>query len=489
MEGRPSNTAHVLLLPYPSQGHLNPLLQFGKRLAYKGLTVTFATTAFIAKSLPTTHVGPVKVETISDGFDGGGFGESESIEAYLHNMGDVGSRTLAELVRRLDRRGQPVTCIVYDAFLTWALEVAKNQLGVHGAPFFTQFGAINVFYYHSYHEKRPTNYISAASSGSIAPSLPGVLAKLDVSDLPSFFSVPGSYPAYLQLVLNQFSNLEKADWVIFNTFYELEPEVMDWMARLWRVKAVGPTVPSKYVDGRPEQDREYGIALWNPDGESCTEWLNTLPRGSVMFVAFGSMVSMDVEQLENVAWALQNCSNHFLWVVTESEEGKLRCCSFKEETKERGLIVRWCTQVEVLAHPAVGCFVSHCGWNSTLEALCLGVPLVGVPQWTDQPMVAKYVEDVWRTGLRAPAKENGIVKGETLLECIKEVMEGERGVEIRRNAIRWKELARRAMDEGGSSDADTEDFVRELVQSSHNKIGERKKSDVFILGTSDTAIS
>jgi pathogen-inducible salicylic acid glucosyltransferase len=98
-----------------------------------------------------------------------------------------------------------------------------------------------------------------------------------------------------------------------------------------------------------------------------------------------------------------------------------------EESSKKSLLVTWSPQLEVLAHKSVGCFMTHCGWNSTLEALSLGVPLVAMPQWTDQPTNAKCIADVWHVGVRLKANEKGIVTKEKVEGCIREVMEGERG--------------------------------------------------------------
>jgi pathogen-inducible salicylic acid glucosyltransferase len=152
----------------------------------------------------------------------------------------------------------------------------------------------------------------------------------------------------------------------------------------------------------------------------------------------------------------------FLWIVRASEEVKLPK-SFVEETSKKGLVVRWCSQLEVLAHEAVGCFVTHCGWNSTLEALSFGVPMVAVPQWSDQSTNAKYIMDVWKIGLKAPVDEKGLVRRDALEHCVREIMEGERGKEIKKNAFKWRKLAKEAVDKGGSSDKNIEEFVAKLV--------------------------
>ncbi|KAG5589096.1 hypothetical protein H5410_039610 [Solanum commersonii] len=116
--------------------------------------------------------------------------------------------------------------------------------------------------------------------------------------------------------------------------------------------------------------------------------------------------------MEELAWGLKN-SNNFLWVVRSTEESKLPKNFLEELTIEKGLVVSWCPQLQqVLEHESMGCFLMHCGWNSILEAISLGVPMVTIPQWTDQPTNAKLVKDVWKIGVRAKQDEKGIVRRE-----------------------------------------------------------------------------
>ncbi|XP_062164986.1 crocetin glucosyltransferase, chloroplastic-like [Alnus glutinosa] len=117
--------------------------------------------------------------------------------------------------------------------------------------------------------------------------------------------------------------------------------------------------------------------------------------------------------MEEIACGLLDCGRPSLWVIRakengeeEKEEDKLKC---REELEENGMIVPWCSQVEVLSHPLLGCFVTHCGWNSTLESLVSGVLVVAFPQWTDQGTNAKLIQDVWKMGVRVTANENGNV--------------------------------------------------------------------------------
>uniref|UniRef100_M1CV80 Glycosyltransferase n=1 Tax=Solanum tuberosum TaxID=4113 RepID=M1CV80_SOLTU len=109
-----------------------------------------------------------------------------------------------------------------------------------------------------------------------------------------------------------------------------------------------------------------------------------------------------------------------------------------------------------------GCFFTHCGWNSTLEALSLGVPMVTMPQWSDQPTNAKFISDVWQTGVCVKVGDNGVVNRDEIACSIREVMKEEKGAMLKENAIKWKKLAKEAVDEGGSSDKNIEEFVSNL---------------------------
>ena len=136
-----------------------------------------------------------------------------------------------------------------------------------------------------------------------------------------------------------------------------------------------------------------------------------------------------------------------------------------KKTVKKGQVVSWFPQLEVLAHKASGCFMTHCGWNSTLEALSLGVPMIAMPQWSDQTTNAKNIMDVWKVGIRVKVDEKGIGTKEEIELCIREVIEGERGKEMKRNSMKWKELAKEAVDEDGSSDKNIEEFVTKLSHS------------------------
>ncbi|KAJ0455354.1 putative N-hydroxythioamide S-beta-glucosyltransferase [Helianthus annuus] len=418
---------HVVVLPYPSQGHINPLLQFAKRLASKGLKATIATTHYTLSSITSPLV---TVEPISDGFNVGGFAQVRSEELFLESFKTNGSRTLTEN-------------------------------GILGGPFFTNSAAVTAVFslIHGGTYRLPLRLEDC-------PVVILGVPPLNLEDLPSFLNVPESHPAYLKMKLNQFSNLDKADWIFSNSFQSLESEVVEGIREQWPAKLIGPMVPSAYLDGSIEGDKGYGASLWKPLDDGCTKWLETKPPNSVVYVSFGSMVSLTEQEMEEIAWGLQESGFCFLWVVKDSERHKLPkgFLDLTTQNQEKGMIVSWCNQLEMLDRDSVGCFLTHCGWNSTLEGLSLGVPMVGVPKWADQLTDAKFIMDVWRVGVRVKVDSvTGMVKRKEVVLCLNEVMDGgERSMEIKKNVGKWKELAKEAISEGGSSDKAIDEFVMSL---------------------------
>ncbi|XP_038888250.1 UDP-glycosyltransferase 74F2-like [Benincasa hispida] len=444
---------HVLVIPYPTQGHLNPLIQFSKFLSYKGLHITVAITKFIFKTFKPSTDTLFDWDTISDGFDDGGFAAASSIDEYLIRIQTIGTKTLTDLIRRHESSSHPIDGVVYDAFMPWALDVAKG-FGLMVAPFFTQPCSVNFIYY-CFHK----GFLGLPRSK--VASLP----ELELQDMPSFFSAPECYPNYFKLVLNQWSNTEGADWILVNSIYEFEPKEGDELSKIGPTLTIGPTIPSFYIDNHNENDKKYELDLFKIEPEEASLariWLDTKSKGSVVYVSFGSMSNISITQMGEFASGLVESNYYFIWVIRESEKAKLPT-GF---APEKGLILEWSSQLEVLSNKAVGCFFTHCGWNSTLEALCLGVSMVGMPQWTDQPTIAKYVEDVWKVGVRVKVGEDGIVGKEEIKGCIRKVMEGDKATEFKENALKWKQLGLKALREGGSSMK----HIDQLISSMREKI-------------------
>eukprot|EP00253_Pinus_taeda_P002484 PITA_02484 len=462
----------VLVVPYPSQGHINPMLQFAKRLASKNLQVTFVTTeenrermlrAQDAVPGASNNSLNLQFETISDGLPLD-FNRSKDPEMRLDMLCRMGGLTLANLIERLNAKGSNICCIVYDAFLSWVPEVAK-KFNIPLAFFWTQSCAL---YSINYHFNRG---LAITEDGTEKPTdlikIPG-LPLLKVSDLPSFVQPSNSDGFLLRFFLDQFNTLSEATWILGNSFEGLEYEEINSMKSIAPIRTVGPLIPSAFLDGQNDDDTDFGADMWKTT--NCMDWLNTKEPASVVYVSFGSVAVLSAEQTEEIALGLKASGYSFIWVIRPSSsngeinsEENLRE-GFLTEISGQGLVVPWCPQLQVLSHPSVGAFMTHCGWNSTLESLTMGVPLLVVPQWSDQTTNSRYIGEEWKTGLRLDKRSaDGLVGKEAVENCIRMVMECELGAELRENALRWKKLSREAMGEGGSSNGNIEEFVKDIV--------------------------
>jgi pathogen-inducible salicylic acid glucosyltransferase len=209
---------HCLVLAYPAQGHVNPMLQFSKLLQHEGVKVTLVTTLHYRKTLQSVPPS-IAIETISDGFDNGGVEEAEDYKNYLGRFWQVGPKTLAELIEKLGILGDKVDCVIYNSFFTWALDVAK-RFEIIGVSYLTQNMSVNSIYYHVQKGELKVPLINQDEI-----SLP-LLPRFEVEDMPSFFlTEEGENQVLLDMVVGQFSNIDKADWILCNTFYEMEKEV------------------------------------------------------------------------------------------------------------------------------------------------------------------------------------------------------------------------------------------------------------------------
>ncbi|KAH6834868.1 hypothetical protein C2S53_003868 [Perilla frutescens var. hirtella] len=434
---------HVLVVPFPAQGHINPVLAFAKRLASEGINVTFIITTKLSKFAKISDCSSITIDYISDGSEEE-VKEPETIEAYRNRIKAVFSANLAEFIQR-----SPAKLVIYDSTMSWVLDLAHDR-GLLGAPFFIMSSAVVSIFYHL---KQGSLKFPYEDSPVSLPALP----TLQINDLPSLSHpfMRSSQTAFKMLVA-QFLNLERADWIFINTFDMLEKEVVEWMASRWPIKTVGPTF---LLQQKHDKFSNHTINLFEAKHDSYKEWLDSREIGSVVYVSFGSIASLDKEQMEELALGLIKSNCYFLWVVRSSEMDKLP----ENFNSEKGLIVEWCNQPEVLAHPALACFLTHCGWNSILEALSYGVPLIAMQQWVDQNTNAKFIQDVWSVGVGTGVGENGIIGREEIAMCIEQVVGGERSIELKRNACKFKKLANEAVEYGGTSANNIQDFVSKLM--------------------------
>ncbi|KAF3456675.1 hypothetical protein FNV43_RR01329 [Rhamnella rubrinervis] len=452
-----------LVVTYPAQGHINPALHFSKRLIAFGAEVIYFTSLSAYRSMFTqpSSSGNMHFSSFSDGYDDG-FKPGVDLDHYLSEMRRCGSQALSDLIVSGEKEGRPFTFLVYTFLVPWASKTA-NELQLPSSLLWIQAATVfDIYYYYLHvHGDIFSKYSISADPSSTSIQLPGLPLKFTIRDLPSFMDSANTYSFAMPIFKEVFEMLEEEEnpKVLVNTFDDLESEALKAISKFDLI-GIGPLIPLAFLEGKDPS---------NTPNDHYIEWLNLKPERSVIYVSFGSISVLSKPQMEEIGRALLDCGRPFLWVVTakqnpeeRKEENRLSCM---EELEKLGMIVTWCSQMEVLSHPSLGCFVSHCGWNSTLESLVSGVPMVAFPQWTDQGTNAKLIEEAWKSGLRVRANEEGVVQGVELRRCLELVMEdGEKGEEMRRNAKKWKDLGREAAIQGGSSNKYLKAFLDEAIQ-------------------------
>ncbi|KAI4315012.1 hypothetical protein L6164_027864 [Bauhinia variegata] len=449
----------IIMVSAAFQGHLNPKLNFAKRLVLKGARVTLISTDEardgLIKSNALTRLNSdpnIQLEFFSDGLSLD-FDRSKDAKSFMGTLETEGAKNLSNLITLLSR-DRKYSCMIVTAFLPWASEIAVAH-SIPCAMLFFQASALYSIYYSFANKMFSPNFENPDETVEI-PGLP----EFQVRDLPTFI-LPSCPRYHSKLVWDTFRFLVNMKWVLGVSVYEFEEDIVNSMASLAPILPIGPVV-SPFLLGEKESD-DLKVDLWNAE-DSCLEWLDKKLPSSVIYVAFGSLLVLSQKEMDNIAMALKNSNRAFLWVIRPTKNGGQLPSGFLEETEGRGQVVSWCPQEKVLAHPAVACFVSHCGWNSTLEELVAGVPVIGRPNWSDQPTNAKLVADIFKNGVKMRLEEDGIVSREEVERCITEVMEGPKADYMKKRALELKATAKKALADGGSSDRNINQFLSEIVQ-------------------------
>uniref|UniRef100_A0A0D3GWR6 Uncharacterized protein n=1 Tax=Oryza barthii TaxID=65489 RepID=A0A0D3GWR6_9ORYZ len=263
--------------------------------------------------------------------------------------------------------------------------------------------------------------------------IPG-MPPIKLGDMSSFVRTTDPDDFGLRFNEEEANNCTKANALILNTFDELEADVLAALrAEYARIYTIGPlgTLLNHAADAIGG-----GLSLWKQDTE-CLAWLDTQQPRSAVYVNFGSLTVMTPERLAEFAWGIAATGCPFLFVVRENlvPGGPAALPpEFVVETDGRRCLATWCSQEQVLRHPAVGCFLTHSGWNSKCESVASGVPMVCWPVFADQYINRKYACESWDVGLRLDEE----VRREQVTAQVKQVMESE---EMRQDAARWKAKA------------------------------------------------
>lgn len=281
-------------------------------------------------------------------------------------------------------------------------------------------------------------------------------------DLPSFLRIKDVTHPIMQQVLKEANHIPLAQGLIFNTFQCLEAPVLSQLCTITpNAYAVGPL--HAHLKVRLLEAEGIGPSassnIWEED-RSCIAWLYGQPSRSVVYVSVGSLAVMTRAEQYEIWHGLVNSGVRFLWVrrpgsVSDPEEEVP--ANLLRGTEERGCLVGWAPQEEVLAHPSVGGFFTHCGWNSTLESIVVGVPMICWPFHADQQVNSRYVGEVWELGVDMKDSCDRVV----VERMVREVMEVRKDEFLKRGA-EMAELAESSVSRGGSSYVDMDRLIEDI---------------------------
>ncbi|KAK9677742.1 hypothetical protein RND81_11G164000 [Saponaria officinalis] len=466
---------HVLMISFPGQGHVNPLLRLGKRMASEGFLVTFVTTEDfgqgIRKANDSISGEPVPM---GDGFIRFEFIDDElpddepmrrDLDRYLPHLESVGRRWVSDTLTRMEREGRPVSALINNSFIPWVTDVA-DELGLPSAVLWPQSCASFLIHYYFHHKLVPFPTDGALDRDTEIPTLP--LLKWD--EIPTFLHPATPYPFLGRAVLGQFKNISKAFCILMDTFYELEPESIDFTTKLLGPTPIRPIGPlfKKAITGSDRVRADSFRA-----DKDCLKWLDGRPEGSVVYISFGTVVYLKQEQVDELALGIEAAGVSFLWVIKPPHPDMSTVHhtlpeGFLDRVGDKGKIISFSPQEQVLAHPAVACFMTHCGWNSSMEAITSGVPLIAFPQWGDQVTDAKFLCDVFDMGaqLCRGEQDKRIIPRDEVERCLKEATFGPKAAEMKKNALKWKGAALEAITNGGSSDVNFKIYMDEIRKRS-----------------------
>ncbi|CAM0148099.1 unnamed protein product [Urochloa decumbens] len=463
---------HVLVVPYPAQGHMQPLLHLSSLLAARGLRLTVAatpTTAHLLAPLLAAHpssVRPLTFPSASAGHDTSG---PNSVGADFHAHAAALRAPLGEWLRsraRLDSGDGEVTglqgrvvAVISDFFCGWTQPLAA-EAGVPRLVFapsgLLATAATHLLFRRMPRPPPPPEGDEGRRRGYAVsfPDLPGAPAFPwpQISRMYRSYAEAGAGEHAEAIKDNFLWNLESAAFVC-NTCHPLEGKYLDAQPlkdlagkRVW---SVGPVAP-------PPADDPAGAT------DDVTTWLDAFPDASVAYVSFGTMMVPPAAHAAALASALERSGTPFVWAAA-AETALPDGFEARAAAAGTGLVLRrWAPQVAALRHRATGCFVTHCGWNSVMEACAAGVPMLAWPMAADQFFNARLVVEEARVGVAASwGGFGGVPDVEDLVRALDEVV-GEGGAGVRARA---KELALRVAEvvgEGGSARRELDGLVQKL---------------------------
>ncbi|KAL8482714.1 hypothetical protein ACS0TY_025671 [Phlomoides rotata] len=452
---------HAIMVEFLYQGHITPFIHLAIALASKGCIVTYVQTEYthhlMSKSNPQKQSDflfsgaheaglDIRCTTISDGFPLDFDRSLNFVKFYESILLDFPAR-IDELVGKIvafDQEGgaglRPF--LVADTSYLWPPAVAAKH-GIVNVSFWVMTALHLSIGHHLELLKENGLLKSYGEYNDDVHDIPGVKVSSVREHMKCALIEDEFLPQILKnSVMKANLQVKKADFVLCNTVEELEWEVVSGLNQKFPTYAIGPTNFSTKISIpgslRPATD--------------CTEWLSSKPPRSVLFIAFGSLAPADKEDILEMAGGLSISGVYFLWVIRPDQ------AVVPPPPGDRGLVVPWCNQREVLANPAIAGFLTHCGWNSLMESMWFGVPLICYPIFMDQPVNRNLVVDEWKIGINLCDKEP--VSKEGVAEKISKFMSCSE--ELRSEMENLSKIVHGALATNGSSNNNLDKFLHDL---------------------------
>ncbi|KAM7510132.1 hypothetical protein LguiB_009007 [Lonicera macranthoides] len=472
------NPPHVLLLPYPGQGHVLPMMELAQVLAKHGFKLTFVNTENTQErmrngsSKDASLGNQIRFVSISDGI---GPGESRKVpEEAFRSLYQVLPGKFEELMVEINKsEDEKITCLIADNNFGWALEIAA-KMGIKRAAFLPAAAALMVVALNipkliedGLVDENGGSYIREGVKhdfchGEVKHDFWTPMKNRMLQLSPDMLTVNTSHFGWacvgnftmqkliFEVMVKNNASIKLAEWLICNSIYDLEPGAFNLAPQ---IVPIGPLLASNRL-GNSEGN------FWQEDS-SCLTWLDQQPDRSVLYVAFGSTTILNKTQFEELALGIELTNRPFLWVVRpgiKSTNGANDAYpeGFLERVSLRGKIVSWAPQQKVLSHPSVACFMSHCGWNSTIEGVSNGVPFLCWPYFADQFTNETYICEVWKVGLGFKKDSKGIIGQSQIKDKVERLLGNQ---EFAERAFDLKGKITSSIKEGGSSNKNLSNFI------------------------------
>ena len=475
----------LVFVPFPVVGHLVPIVEFGRVLV--GRDDRFSVTLLIMKGpigpIPhpevTNYIHSISAACFSgsirfvhlpqlDGPDSSiSNSSSSSPTVSLHNFMERQKLLVRDAVHQLMIQSETgrLTGIVVDSFCSSIMDVG-DELGVPSYVFVTSSAASVALMFHlqTLHDHHGVDLTEFADSDTELV-VPGFVNSVPARVLPALWVEKEGSGGSVG-VLGEARRARQAKGILVNTVLELESHVID--------SFVDGTTPPVYTVG-PLLNSNHG------DDQKVIRWLDDQPPSSVLFLCFGSIGALNKDQVKNIAISLENSGYHFLWTLRRPPpKGTIADTSdytdfkqvlpqeFLDRTSKIGKIIRWVPQAAVLAHPAIGGFISHCGWNSILESIWYGVPIATWPMFAEQQLNAFRLVKELEIGIEIKLDynnytNNDIISAQEIESKITNLM-GD-SYRIKKKMAWMKEMCRKALIEGGSSNSNIQRLIGDMMIS------------------------